>query len=288
MEKLPVIRTGKSFALPAEQCKYNCRIKLYPTANGDYIPVEQMTVDHHIFNPDGVEYAYGKVPKIFSYGGYIPDEQEQAEENKQRNIRRAKAKLYDIIRCNLSMDFFVTLTFSPDMVENRQDYSEVISKVNVWLNNRVKRNGLLYAGVVERHKKGGLHFHFLMNGEALKLTDSGTVKCNGHAKPIKQATADRYHIALEQRKTVYNVSDWTFGFSTALPITDDEQHAKTAHYLVKYLTKDFEKIGGRYYYSGGKLLRPRFEYCNYDYNNADEDYSFTVGGSNFKVVKLNE
>lgn len=285
MDKLSVIRVGKSFAETEEYCKNNARLKLYPNEIGEWIPVEEIVSTRYCFNPHNVEYAFGKTPKILSEIGYDISEEQRQSDNKERAVRRAKARLYDKVRCNLDLSYFVTLTFSQENVSDRTDYAEIITIVNQWLNNRVKRKNLKYVGVSEHHKKGGIHFHFLCN-EALQLVDSGTVKCDGKKKPIKIATADRYKIPLSQRKTVYNIADWRFGFSTAIKITDDVRRVKTAHYLVKYLSKDFDKIGGRYYLSGGKLVTPRFVYYNQDYETQVSSYEFEAGGAKFKVKKF--
>jgi hypothetical protein len=116
--------------------------------------------------------------------------------------------------------------------------------------------------------------------------DSGTVKCRGRKKPIKIATADRYGIPEADRKTVYNITDWSYGFSTAIEITEDPTGAKVAAYLKKYLTKDFEKIGGRYYYSGGSLRRPLYKYVDADLSDSDCDFEFSVGGNVYRGLCL--
>lgn len=292
MEKVPIFRHGRSLAVTAEECKYNTRIKLYPLSsddNSEWRPIQMMCSTSHIFNPNGVtENKSCIAPKVFTFDeGYSPDEKFLEAEKKQRAIRRAKANLYDYIRCNLDLNYFVTLTFSPDHIE-RDNYDEVIKKFNQWTSNRVKRNGFKYVGVVERHKKSnGLHFHLLTN-DVLDVVLSGTVKVPNHKKPIKVSTADRYRIPEEQWQFVYNIPSWKWGFSTALEIENDDSHLKVSHYLVKYLTKDFEKIGGRYYYSGGKLLKPKYEYCNTSYNEVEESYSFEVPNGKYKVVNYDE
>ena len=145
---------------------------------------------------------------------------------------------------------------------------------------------MIYVGVIERHKcSDGLHFHVLCN-DVLSLVDSGTVKCLGHKKPIRISTADRYKIPEENRKKVYNISDWIYGFSTAIPITGDDALVKVSSYLQKYLTKETEKIGGRYYYSGGELQRPRYVYCDDDFYGCDETYVIKVPGNTIKVLQI--
>lgn len=292
MEKVAISRHGKSLAVTSDECKYNTRIKLYPLSsddNSEWQPVQLMCSTSYIFNPNGVtENKSFNAPKIFTTDeGYSPDEKFLETERKQRAIRRAKVNLYDYIRCNLDLNYFVTLTFSPEHID-RDNYDEVIKKFNQWISNRVKRNGLKYVGVVERHKKSnGLHFHLLTN-DVLDFALSGTVKVPNHKKPIKIATAVRYKIHHSQWQMVYNIPSWKWGFSTALEIENDDSHIKVSHYLVKYLTKDFEKIGGRYYYSGGKLIKPKYEYCNTSFNDVEESYSFKVPNGKYKVVNYDK
>lgn len=285
MDKVPIIRHGKTLAVTADECKYNTRIKLYPCNSDceDWYAVDKMVCNNYVFNPDNAAVCKRSehIPIFSCDERYTPDKDLQERENKQRAIRRAKAKLFDYIRCNLDLNYFVTLTFNPDLI-NSKDYAAVIKKVNQWLDNRVRRNGLKYCGVVERHKKGGLHFHFMTN-DKLFFVDSGTVKVPKHKKPIKRETAAKYKIPWQEWQTVWNVFDWDYGFSTAIKIIDDDLHIKTSHYLVKYLTKDFEKIGGRYYYSGGKLVCPRYQYSNTDFSQTEEAYAFEVCGIKYKV-----
>lgn len=189
-----------------------------------------------------------------------------------------KKQIKDLILCG-NFDTFVTLTLDGEKID-RQDYGAVIKKVNAYLNNRVKRDGLRYLGVAERHKKGGIHFHFLVNGSALKLADSGTVSVQGKKRPIKIATADRQNIPLEQRHIVYNVTDWSLGFSTAIECYGDVMSVSA--YVCKYITKADEKIGGRWYYSGGKLCKPVVQYGNADYTTAPQDWEYDTGYNKLK------
>ena len=139
----------------------------------------------------------------------------------------------------------------------------------------------------ELHKDGSFHFHFLCNASALKLVDSDTVIVKGHKKPIKNKTADRYGVPLDERRTVYNISDWSLGFTTAVKTYGSIE--AVAHYIGKYITKsEGGKVGGRWYYSGGKLQRPVLTYQRVSFNDFDNyTYSFDCSGGRFKVVKYN-
>lgn len=283
----------------SDEVMYNCRIKQKRLADGSFVPVEIMVCDRFIFNPDGCkpselsrareyrlayeeaahELLLGELPRG---GNYIPAKS-TAEEKLARSKRRAKAKLYDIIVAN-DFDCFVTLTLDGDKID-RKDYGAVIKRLNTWLDNRVRRSGLRYCGVAEKHKKGGIHFHLLCNADSLRLVDSGTVSVPDHKKPIKVETADRLRIPDSERKIVYNLPEWKLGFSTAVMTYGDV--AAVAHYVGKYITKGEEKIGGRWYYSGGKLERLYCSYQRVSFNDFDgASYEFDCDGGKFKVVKF--
>lgn len=284
------------YSVSVSEGLYNCRIKLYPDGEGGWIPCEKMVVSSPTFNPLNLEkkdkYSSLLVSEVsadalenVSAVDVLPVEElcSSTDENLLRSCRRARSKLYDLIRCNLDMKYFVTLTFD-DSIVDRCDYAAVVRRFSQWSDNCVRRNGYKYVAVAEYHKdKRGIHFHVICN-DALPLVDSGTVSVPLKKKPIKIATADRYNIPLDDRKTVYNISSWKYGFSTAIAITADEGLVKVSQYLKKYLTKDNEKVGGRWYYSGGDLVRPRFEYCNEDFRDAECSYEFKVPGKNFKVL----
>ncbi len=271
--------------LRADECLYNTRVKI---CCGEI--VEVMTAKFPIFNPDGVIFSERTKKEIHAKqwekqldemyglsGDYKPT---QVETPEQRARRRAKKKLKDLILSN-EFDYFVTLTLDGEKID-RTDYNAVVKKLTAFLDNRVRRLGLKYIGVAELHKKGGIHFHFLTN-DKLKLVDSGTVIKPTGGKPVKIATALRQGCCLAECKTVYNVDDWNIGFSTAIAVYGNR--AALSNYVCKYITKqtDGGKIGGRYYYSGGKLERPTYKYFNTDFNTAECDYSFVCAGGEFKI-----
>lgn len=239
---------------------YNARIKKIPSSSPDEEPliIQVMVADRSIFHP-GFEERTAK--------NNLTEEQPNSRSAcgtvSEKAARRAAAKLNDYILCNPDMDYFFTLTYNEDRV-NREDYAAVIRRFNQWTDNRVRRNGLKYVAVAEYHKDGkAIHFHGLCN-QAVELTDSGCVRCNGHKKPLKVSTADRYKIPIEERQTVYNIADWLYGYSTAIHCYGSRE--AVARYIGKYITKSGDKVGGRWYYHGGKLSEPIYEYLNLDYD----------------------
>jgi hypothetical protein len=61
-------------------------------------------------------------------------------------------------------------------------------------------------------------------------------------------------------RTIYNVSDWKYGFTTAMHCYG--YRADCVKYITKYISKSESKVCGRWYYSGGDLARPRYEYLD--------------------------
>lgn len=177
----------------------------------------------------------GKAPKAQAE----PKERNRDEakaEDMERSMRRARAK---VRRLALANDFrwFVTLTLDPARID-RYEAGEVIKKLSQWCNNQVKRKGLRYILVPERHKSGRIHFHGFFN-DCLEVVDSGHTDKQGH--------------------TIYNLPQWSLGFTTAIELYDD--YVKAVGYVCKYVGKQGEKPAGRWYYSGGDLREPEITYA---------------------------
>lgn len=177
---------------------------------------------------------------------------ERKADNLVRAQRRARSALRDYALSN-RFDIFVTLTLDKEKID-RYDMSVIVKRLNIWLDNNVRRKGLRYVLVPELHKDGAVHFHGLFN-DCLAKEDSG------------HSTADG--------RTVYNLPSWDYGFTTAIPLTGD--YSQVVTYVSKYVTKQTEKVGGRWYYSGGELGKPIKRYTNLaDFDGiADSGESFT-------------
>ena len=274
--------------LSPEDCKYNMRAKYIPQNDGSLHLIEEMFCNRYIFNPEHVE-EYNRETRLKreawanlldeEYGHRRPDKAGTVDYS-ERAKRRAKGKILDYILCN---DFsnFVTLTLSPEEVD-RNDYSAVIKRLNSYLDNRVRRNGLKYIGVPELHKNGGFHFHFLTN-DVLPLVYSGTVIRPTGGKPVKEATAKRQGYDIPACRRVYNVKDWRLGFTTSIYTYGDRE--AVAAYIGKYITKADEKVGGRWYYSGGDLKKPVYTYHRVNFCEAVGDFGFVCDGGAFIIKK---
>lgn len=153
-----------------------------------------------------------------------------SNEVRDDNMRRAKTKVFDIAAEN-DFTYFITWTLDKEKID-RYDPFEVSKKLKTFLDNHSRRHCLKYLIIPEHHKDGAIHMHGLISGD-IKLIDSGTKTKDG--------------------KTIYNMPQWKLGFSTAIEITGDKQNV--AKYITKYISKDFKKIFGSFYYAGGKGLK---------------------------------
>lgn len=167
--------------------------------------------------------------------------------NVRRAARRARRLAFDLIMCNPCLDTFVTLTYDPEKVVDRADHADVYGYLKTWLSNSVQRRDMRYVCVPERHIKGGIHWHMI---------------CNHAAVPLERArSAHSGRVMSRHGDPLYNVTNWSRGFSTAQLIRQrhdgEDQRAAVAKYMFKYMTKNFgAKVGGRYMLHGGALVRP--------------------------------
>lgn len=195
-----------------------------------------------------------------------------------RSKRRARNAVFDLAMAT-DFDYFVTLTVDPAKLD-RYDAGEVFRHLHDWLDNNVRRHGLAYVLVPERHKDWAIHFHALFN-DALRVVDSGTVSLPGGGKPRRpRSKAQRAAWLDAGGHVVYNLPGWGWGFTTAIRLYGDT--AAAVGYVVKYITKSEGKIGGRWYYSGGDLRRPLIGYADLDFDAA----AAWLPGSVYQIEEL--
>lgn len=170
-------------------------------------------------------------------------------EDALRSMRRARAQLRRLALSN-EFEYFVTLTLDAARVD-RYDVKAITKKLNSWADNMVRRRGLRYILVPERHKDGAIHFHGFMAGEGLEVLESGHRDKTG--------------------AMMFNLPQWKLGFSTAIRLRGE--YSRAVSYVCKYIGKqDGERPMGRWYYSGGDLQEPPKEYLEVDYHWLVEDW----------------
>lgn len=165
------------------------------------------------------------------------------------SLNRTRSALYMYARqCN--WEYFITLTYSPDKIESRYDFSLCMKKAHKWIDNCKQRKAkdLLYLLVPEQHEDGAWHLHGLLaNTTGLTFVDSG----KKHKGQI-----------------VYNLVDWTLGFSTATKVTDTY---KVSAYITKYITKDLCSVtsGKQRYFVSKTIPKPKTYTALIDSDNID-------------------
>lgn len=280
------------------QVQYFSRIKRFP-----HQIVEIMAADRPIFKAPGWE------PVGRSEGQNVSNKRDTKKDKDQgldggsveRSIRRARAKVREIALAN-SFTMFVTLTLDGAKVD-RYDSAAIVKKLSTWADNQVRRHGLRYVLVPEHHKDGAVHFHgFLSWPDGAGFVDSGTIqpppgpdgKKRKPRRPRSQRQREEWLAA--GGHPVYNVPAWPFGFSTAIPVYGD--YLAAVNYCCKYIGKGMEapetdgqsrdlgailagKIGGRWYYSGGKLDKPLVEYADL----GVRDVAAMAGGYAFEIAE---
>ena len=217
-----------------EHEKYYAKFIEYPDGSYDIIASSRK-----VFGP-----KLEKAPKAqqneekqanFEQKSLFDEEKPKEKKKKAADLERAKSRARaNVRRLALCNDFrwFVTLTINPDKIDSF-DEKAVIKRLNQWLSNHVRRNGLKYVLVPEHHKSGRIHFHGFFN-DVVEAVPSNKTDSLGHP--------------------IYNLPEWDYGFTTAIELYGD-YHAAVG-YTCKYIGKNGEKIGGRWYYSGGNLQKP--------------------------------
>ena len=169
-----------------------------------------------------------------------PDKAINSPNDKSR--RRAKTAVTDIAMCN-RFDYMFTWTLDPKKVD-RKDPSAVYRYVRAALSNMSARKGFKYIAIPEYHrlkpgeKQPGIHIH--------GLCMLGTVRIKPSMKRGKQRTD-------KKGRPIFNMVDWPYGWSTVVKLDGD--YLKAVSYVAKYITKQRDKIFGKYYLSSRDLKK---------------------------------
>ncbi len=204
------------------------------------------------------------------------EQKQKRKEERTDHMKTAVDRIYDIAFQN-EWDYFLTITIDPEQFDSK-DVKEVYKRLRSWLTHQVSRKGLKYLLIPEQHKNGGIHAHALIN-DCFKLEHNGRYLYNG--KAYKAETLQKKGIDINLLKPVYNVPEWKYGFSTAIPV--DGNPALLACYITKYITKDCKKIFGKYYLSSRNLNRDtEISLCNSEKFDELKNNPLYRGGMAFK------
>lgn len=217
-----------------------------------YVIDEKTGQGHFIPRIEDREYCYNpfteKIQRVYTDYDELAIERKK-EHSLYSSLNRTRSALYMYARqCN--WEYFITLTYSPDKIESRYDFSLCMKKAHKWIDNCKQRKAkdLLYLLVPEQHEDGAWHLHGLLaNTTGLTFVDSG----KKHKGQI-----------------VYNLVDWTLGFSTATKVTDTY---KVSAYITKYITKDLCSVtsGKQRYFVSKTIPKPKTYTALIDSDNID-------------------
>lgn len=262
---------------------YNTKIKIYPDGKKNII-----YSNRQIFHPDKDK---PESDDLEGFASFDEDEDveissEEIQETKTLDkdsvfrddvLKRNRERVFDIVYCN-DWQWFLTITFDPKQVDFT-NVPLVMNKLKNWLDNLVRRHGLKYILVPERFKKtDGIHCHALVN-DSIDTVYSGRVRVG--KKSYTEDYLQMMDIPYTDNDKIYNCTSWKYGFSTALPVS--ENCGKLSVYLTKYITKGNDRIFGRYYWSSRNIVRePDIEYTNSPYDEIELP-EFAVPNTSVKV-----
>ena len=249
-----------------------CRIKLYPDGS-----CEIMAAEKPVFRPEGWETEDRRMSN--------KRDTIATPESLERSRRRAISKIRDYALCS-DFEWFVTLTLNREKID-RYDYDGAVRKLGIYCSNRVQRQGLRYIIVTEKHHDGALHFHGFFGGLPLSdFTPSGTYTGGPVAgKPKRPRSPGELSRWIDGgAHEVYNLKSWRLGFTTAVLLDRDDRAAIT--YISKYIRKAPERIGGRWYLSGGALKLPEVQLMEIPITAVQalpDAYTFDVPGCGYSI-----
>lgn len=236
------------------QAKTNARLKIYPSQTvlqicskaifptGNWEPIESHhQASSHMLSDEKKNQLEPSthMPKT------VQTKKETATMNSQAKLSaqaRARRAVYDIALLN-DWEWMFTWTLDPKKLD-RHDRNEVYRYLRPALSNLSQRKGFIYLLVPEYHKlkqgekRPGIHVHGLCRFDSIKLE-----RAMKRGKP-------RFD---KQGRAVYNMTEWPYGWSTVVPLDNDSQ--KVAAYIAKYITKQSNKILGKYYLSSRDLVK---------------------------------
>lgn len=281
---MPTTITQPGYDLMSGSELFNTKIKIYPDGKKNII-----YSNRQIFHPE-VEKDEDNAYDLRDHGTDGSEQLSSGEDIRRTSetertesefredvLKRNRERVFDIVYCN-HWDWFLTITFDPKKVDS-SNVSEVMRKLQYWLNHKVQRSGLKYILVPEKFKHSdGIHCHALIN-DVVRTTYSNRIRVG--KKSVPEEICKQEHIEYSDADKIYNVPDWKYGFSTALPIS--ENAGKLSVYLTKYITKGNDRIFGRYYWSSRNIDRePYIEYTNSQYDEIELP-EFIVPGTAYKV-----
>ena len=176
--------------------------------------------------------------------------------NHHCSLRRTTILMNMLLSMN-DFDWFWTLTFDKERIDRTNDEA-VFNCYKKYIDNiKHKCPAFKYMCFPERHEDGCFHFHLLvadLTAKQMGLVNSGKVCCSWAKKGIAsreyyERTKDKFTNKETDGETIYNVTTFAYGFTTASRIVSRE---RCNSYVKKYVEKALgstEIFKKRFYYS---------------------------------------
>ena len=211
---------------------YNVKLIEYPNGSYQIRRYSKLvgSTEHTSAEQDKEPFTMKKVRTVTEFSNI--------DDNLTKSFSRTKNKIFTYARC-YKWEYFCTFTYDKQKID-RYSFDECMKKIRVWLNNQRRiAPDLKYLAVPEQHLDGAWHLHVL-------LADIGTLEL--------KKTSKKYN-----KMTIYNISNWKWGFSTATKIQDT---FRIQSYITKYITKDcYQNTRHKHrYYVSRNLPKPK-EIC---------------------------
>lgn len=166
------------------------------------------------------------------------------ERKEYENMKRARQIVWDLARSNV-FDYWVTLTFSPEQVDDRYDFVCCAERVMTFT-KFLGKHGCRWLLVPDTHEDGAYHFHGFLAG------------------PLEYVRAVNPHTGQplfdKQGRPCYNIPSYKLGFTLAVPL---DGSVAVVGYLASYYTKNRKMIvpkGCKRYWASRNLARPEVRY----------------------------
>ena len=143
------------------------------------------------------------------------------------NLIRRRQSISDLAHengCIIPWEYFVTLTFDDQFVEDSYSHEKVTEYLTRWLNNQKHQNpNMRYILVPELHKSGRIHFHGVFALVPNWILEQGRSAKTGR-------------LIYKNGSPIYNLKNYKLGFTTVSKVKNLEA---VSHYISKYITKDY-------------------------------------------------
>lgn len=204
---------------------YHYRLKTYPNGTSEYVEFKKGKTSIDTGNNRNEQKVKKKTQLLLADQQFMPKKIDNLSELQKLARRKVKVKDY-VLSGNFTL--FGTLTFAPEHAS--KDLTEDLRHKMILFTRMLRRRGVRYYIVAEKHKSGNIHLHGLFSDN---LTTA-------------QSPNSRKYL---------NIPIWSYGFSSVDHIRD---YVGTAYYVTKYVTK--ECLDGKSVWVSQGLITPQVQY----------------------------